>query len=312
MSAKDIQTRSRSTDHTEISFPIMFFVMIWMLLSLTGRAVARNSQARKVLRIAYSADSFHDVDLTDARMAMDVWANELGRSLNIPLDSKSHIYQSLQEIETAVRNKEVDFLVLPSLDYLALSKKVDLEPVLIGKRANSITDQYILLVHQNAPFHSIPQLAGKTINMHFSHPDNSIPYLWLQKLLSEEGLPKIDIFFQSISKAANASKAVIPVFFRRIDACVVNIHAFNVMRELNPQLERELKVIATSPPFLRDVTCFRRDCDEDMKQQIQYIAEHLHETERGNQLLLLFKLDAIVPYSDEHLESVKQLQRTVK
>ena len=46
------------------------------------------------------------------------------------------------------------------------------------------------------------------------------------------------------------------MFFRQADACIITRHGFDVMGELNPQVKRQLRVLAASKPMVANVVLF--------------------------------------------------------
>jgi hypothetical protein len=78
------------------------------------------------------------------------------------------------------------------------------------------------------------------------------------------------------------------------------------MQELNPQLGRSLKIQRRSPPYLETLICIHRDYEKTRTDLIEGLAS-LHEEANGRQILMVFKIDRLLPYYEEALSSVREL-----
>ena len=136
-----------------------------------------------------------------------------------------------------------------------------------------------------------------------------MPLVWLEILLSNKGLSDLFEFFKEINFMDKASSAVLPVFFGKVPAGVTTMRAFRTMVELNPQLERELAVIAMSPPFLRGVVVFRKDLAQDIKASVSDAMRSLDEDPDGQQILIVMREQRLIPYKQEYTETVRTLHK---
>ena len=63
------------------------------------------------------------------------------------------------------------------------------------------------------------------------------------------------------------------------------------MCELNPQVKKQLRVVAASPPVIPTVSCFRHGFSETLKLNIVHTAEGSFDKPAFKQLMALFKTD---------------------
>jgi ABC-type phosphate/phosphonate transport system substrate-binding protein len=87
----------------------------------------------------------------------------------------------------------------------------------------------------------------------------------------------------------------------------LNRHAFDLLAELNPQLRTELMPIARSPGIAGGILSLRRDYNEQLRETLKDILCTLHQDPEGKQLLMLFKVDQLVPFKPEYLNTVEAL-----
>ena len=123
-------------------------------------------------------------------------------------------------------------------------------------------------------------------------------------------------FLNRISTVTKASQAVLPVFLGRAHACLVPHEQFEIMVELNPQLQRELEVLDVSSGIFHTVICLRADLDTDDKELIRKHLMQLGNEPLGQQIMALFSAAVPVPFDAqsalptlELIEEYEQLQR---
>jgi hypothetical protein len=75
--------------------------------------------------------------------------------------------------------------------------------------------------------------------------------LWLDTQLLRQQLPPSHSFFRSVKLVENASQAVLPVFFRQADACLLPRWSYDTMVELNPQVKEQTTILVHSPLLAR-------------------------------------------------------------
>ena len=98
-------------------------------------------------------------------------------------------------------------------------------------------------------------------------------------------------------------QTVLPVFFGKIDACLVTQKGFKTMGELNPQVNRQLRVLASSPEFVPTGFFFRMGYPQ--AQQADCLAEftRVHTSTDGQQILTVFQTDRLQEYPGSVLDS---------
>ncbi|WP_320045273.1 hypothetical protein [uncultured Desulfobacter sp.] len=66
---------------------------------------------------------------------------------------------------------------------------------------------------------------------------------WLRSLMVEKGLGQADTYFSKLKWVNKINEAVLPVFFKQADACLVNLKGLDIMAELNPQIAQQVKIV---------------------------------------------------------------------
>lgn len=88
---------------------------------------------------------------------------------------------------------------------------------------------------------------------------------------------------------------MLPVFFGQADACLLSSYSYQLMVELNPQIGKELTVLAMSPPLVHAIIAFDRRFDAEQRNKVYQAMLSLQESPKGQQVLSLFGLERLIP-----------------
>ena len=260
----------------------------------------------RVLKIGYMANSFAEVDVKDAMAALQVWGDVILSNMEEKFTAEQRIFYDIQELVDAVKNNRADMVGISTLEYFKVKREMPLEVTMASVTGGKVEQEFVLLVRKDKKIKKLSQLRGKKLIVE-TGGRGDIGLLWLDTLFLKGGLPECSKVFRSIERAGKASQAVLPVFFGQADACIVTRGAFDTTTELNPQLGRELEVLAESPGYMISVVCFREDVDEKDKKTIMEITSKMHESPKGQQILTLFRVDKIVYLEPGYFDSIEKL-----
>jgi ABC-type phosphate/phosphonate transport system substrate-binding protein len=286
------------------------FSLIILLFCRDAECQAENKEfTPEILRVGYSTKFLNDVSIADAQVALELWTRELSRSAmpTLKMQPKPFIYDDLQSIVTALKNREIELIAITAMDYLKIKDKVPLEPALSASRQGSVDgDELVLLVRREQRITDIGQLKGKTLTVHAGYMFDTASF-WLSTVLAGKNLPEQERFFGSVREVKKVSQAVLPVFFKQADACLVSKNSFQTMVELNPQIGKEIVVLLTSDKFTYGMLCFNRYLSADVKMQVIKSALNMHTSPTGKQILTLFQIDRITPFKMSLLDTTLAL-----
>jgi hypothetical protein len=74
-----------------------------------------------------------------------------------------------------------------------------------------------------------------------------------------------------------------------------------------PQVGQQLVALATSPNFITGMAAFRKGSPEPGTEKIRNAMRHLHETPRGQEVLIVFQSGALKDLPDAALDTARQL-----
>ncbi|HVV74152.1 MAG TPA: PhnD/SsuA/transferrin family substrate-binding protein, partial [Verrucomicrobiae bacterium] len=176
--------------------------------------------------------------------------------------------------------------------------------IFVAVNQRTFTDRYVLLVHQTSGIRQLSDLKGRKCIIP-SSARMSLALPWLDTLLASQG--GAEGFLAEVRYVSKPSMAVLPVFFRQVDACLITQKAFEVSEELNPQLRKDLHVVALSPEVVPSVFFFTRGRASIAREQLEPAIVGLHETPEGQQVLTVFQCERMVQCRIERLEDTRRL-----
>ena len=254
------------------------------------------------LEIGFTANVLGDLDIRDARSAIVLWVEEIGQKIGFQV--KGRIIEEMDTITKIINTGALDLAIMSVLDYLKIKEQINAEVFFGGIYEKVKTKNYVVLVHSKNDAATIKDI--KAGNLAIMQQDN-LGRLFLDTLLLRSRLQETDKFFASVIEKKKHSQAVLAVFFKRADICVVPDTVFDTMVELNPQVGKNLRIIASSQPMFDKIGLLRRDYNENNKAPVIHSALELHKTSRGKQVLMLFKMYRLAKINESDLDSVRAL-----
>ncbi|MCX6623326.1 MAG: hypothetical protein NTY38_20120, partial [Acidobacteria bacterium] len=219
-------------------------VLSMLLGACSMPVVLAAADSGPAVRFAISESLAGDVNLNDARVAMQVWIVRMSRDLNLAIDAK--LFPTTPEIVARMRAGQLDAVALNILEYRQLADWLDSSQLVTAASAAGL-EQYMILARQSSGIRLFADLKGRRISI-LKAPRMCVAPAWL------------------------ATK-----------------RGFDTMCELNPQVARGLKIIASSPPMVVSFYAFRRNYRSVYRERLIQAISGLHTSAAGRQLAMLFQ-----------------------
>ena len=293
---------------------VLFVVLLWAGEGQGGEIGKEGSTEPFAPIMGFSSNAYTEVDRNDAKVATKILGDILVRKQQ---KSNSNnlgdvlIYETLSELERDINAKKIDVAVMVSNEFLELRGRITLDPIVVSSREKTVYEELLLLVRKDSGVKELKDLRKRLLLLTRTQY-GFIYHRWLETLLMKEGFHDIQNFFSEIKETRKPSQALMPVFFKQADACVVSRHYFEVNSELNPQIQKELIPISISQGYAGGVIAFRKDYNEEHKKSMKEILTTLHTDSHGKQMLLLFQMNKLVPFKPEYLNSMEALVKEHK
>jgi ABC-type phosphate/phosphonate transport system substrate-binding protein len=288
---------------------VLTLPLIWLSLAAAGALLAGDTPVAPALKkarlhVIASELLFSTVNSGDALASMRIWAEQIGKTRGFQFDTKMEIGRSVGQMRDSLKEHSVDLLVLDTTEYLALADAGLVEALAAGTIRGQLLAFPYLLLTKDASEGGIEGLRGKRIVV-VSRLKSNLALVWLETLLADSKLGRAAAFFGSVENGYRASACVLPLFFGKIDACVVDAGNWDSIKELNPQLGR-LRVVARSEAVLEGLIAKPVEPHPYQNELIDSVM-NLHKTPAGEQLSLVFKTGVLVRVGKEPFESVRAL-----
>jgi phosphonate transport system substrate-binding protein len=261
-------------------------------------------------QVGFSANVFRGVYLKDATAAAKVLTEFFLKKYKRTWEVKPHeVFSSIEELKKILREQEFEVLVMHPSEYIQVKDLNLLEPIAVSVRNGSPYDSYYLLVHKDNNLKKLQGLKGKTILMGSLEGNKS--ELWLDYVLKQNKLSNKEKFFAQIKYHDNPLSTILPVFFKKEDACIVEVSSYNTVVELNPQIGQDLVTIEISQPLAIGLVAIRKSISyPQVKAEIKEAFLDLHKYEESRQYLTIFRIGKVVEFKEEYLKSTYELLGT--
>lgn len=263
-------------------------------------------QSDDLLRIGFTRQMFIGINENDVLAVAHVWATVLFQEGKIGYVSRPIVFDNLSEISAALSAGNIDVIGITTGEFAHVRKLIDEDAILCSVTSGSIMEEYLLLVNRKSNIKKLSGLKGRALGMLTSI--RALPAeTWLDTLLLQEGMEPAAGFFGQIDTDSKAGNLLIPLFFGKLDACVVTRKAFDTMVELNPQTGKQLEILEISPPVVPTILCFRKDFTSPIRNQVEDRLLSWQHSPAGRQSLAIFQVDSIEKHSDSCLDSALEL-----
>ncbi len=273
---------------------ILAFIMFLQPGILVGAQtyVAKKVNGNETIRFGFIRTIMGSINENDAKAAIHTWTKSLTRELNLPVDPETTIYSALSEIKKALEENRVDVLYATIPQWFAFQHLIAEDALIAIEQSGKLTEEYLLLVHRDNPVREVRELKGMSLRV-LDNARTALGRSWLTAFLAEERLGSAGAHFKDLKMLKKINDTLLPVFFKQADACLVDRNGFDTMAELNPQIARQMKVVAASSPYFPLIFCFRKAYQSRVKQMILDDIQKMVESASGAQLLTIFQMDGM-------------------
>ena len=298
----------RSVTPACIGAGLALVVICALQLSSRGQGPPAAPLRHVRLHMVFSSSLFPAGNRNDAMAAVGVWTSMFGRTRGFQVNSTIDVVDGVEEARKLVLGGSANVLALDVVEYLRLADVGEIEPVFCALRGDAtVPPRYIMLVGAQSGIVALEDLRGKSVKF-LANTNASLGQVWIDALLYDHHLGHPSQFFHSVDIVPKASGAILPVFFGKANAAVVDEDSFNVARELNPQVGARLRVLCASPPLPEGIFCICRKRIEYCDEFLQSVQE-LQLDPQGKQILMVFRFSGLAPVDAPAFAPVRELWR---
>ena len=242
--------------------------------------------------MAMTANMFTEVNESEARTAMKVWIRTVAKEHGIPVDSELIVYRDLAAALRTADTDRIDGYGVTLPEFSELREHIAFDRIVVGTHNGSFNENYVVLVRQDSSPAELADLRGRHLLV-LQSPRMSLAFIWLDTVLLEKGLGRTSAFFGRVEYQNKPSQVALPVFFGKAAACLTTLKSFAAMQELNPQIGKQLRVLAQSPDLLSAVFAFRANFRPSYRERLFQEMQRFGESPAGQQILTLLQSERI-------------------
>ncbi len=273
------------------------------------KSAASDTDRPEAVHVGYSGGLFPTISRKDISVAVELWATQMAADQGRPMTPRITFYDDFESLIASVESGKTEVVSITSVEYLASTDRIPLEPFVVGVMGDRTEEEYVLLTNRMNRVASLSDLQGRKLIVDGGRRGKPLLMVWLETLLLRNNLGTIGSFFSRIRSADKTSQAVLAVFFGQADACLVTRRLYATSVELNPQLGKDLMVLEASPGLLPGMICFSANANESIREAMKEGIFAMSSDPRGMQILTVFGLDGFAPFAPLHLEATRQLIR---
>lgn len=230
--------------------------------------------------------------------------NSLLTTQNVKCDFKS--FDSSDELAEAIEKNQVNAFFGSPVEFLKTESYFLENPIASGIIGNQLKSRILLVVRAESEIKSLAQLRGKKLSIQKSIA-NDLGGLYLETLLLENKLPLIKNFFLDTQSSETSNRALVDLFFKKVDATLLSENYFQIAVELNPQLLLQTRILVASEPYLIFVAALRKGTPPQEVDGIKNSLLNVNKTAKGKSILNLMKVQGFKEISLNDLSNVRDL-----
>jgi ABC-type phosphate/phosphonate transport system substrate-binding protein len=257
-----------------------------------------------VSRVGLSRGVIEGVSPSDARAAAMVWAEGVSGAMGVYQNAEATIFTSLDDAVRAVGEGRTQLAVLTSVEYLEVEGRIGCDPVLVYEVQGQVMHEYVLLARTREPRRPP---AGAAVTVFSPSREQALPTLWAGSYFQSQGAREGLTVFSQVRTVDKRGRATTAVFFGQSDYGIDTSSAYASAVELNPQIGRDVTVLARSPRLLPGLVCAARSLTANQRQRFIEHATRLHEQTRYQQSLMLMRLTRLVAWHPSMLDTARAL-----
>jgi len=285
--------------------------MLFLLLILCSNSMmfSQDDTQKKsqIVNILFTDDVLGDINRTDARAVIELgisgMLNEIASNIQ---EIRPDIVSTTQEIIQRAKKEDIHVVGLFSLDFFKYQSELNFEPFYALQESKTLGTEFVVLVRTNSKINSLADLKSKKI-LTINEREEEIARKWLFVKMKKEGIKNPSEIISPFVKVPKASKRILSVFLKKADACIVTKLEFESMCELNPQIEKQIKILDSSPAYITQVYCLNLSLILEKPSNARSVVAELNKTSKADQMLKLFKAKTLVAITLENLSSMKKL-----
>lgn len=250
------------------------------------------------VRYALSERLLVGLNPNDARAAFAVWADHIVGTSGLRLKLGNDVVFTRDRLVKSLQAGELDLIGVGLSEFWDFQAYLDGSQFISDPRGG---DELVLLVRTDGGIEKLDDLRQRTVQI-WQGAGTDLAEPWLYVTMRKAGLPGHSDYLGRVARNPKLSQAVFPVFFGQADACVVTRRGLATMVELNPQVGKRLKVLASSPRLHAGIFVCRRNYPPALRKEVFRRAVSVQKNAGTQQVLTLFQATGYAEFPGTELK----------
>ena len=277
--------------------PVLFF-----LLSTAGVQICESKDA-ELFRVGLSSNAMGTINPNDYTASFKSWANTVGKERGLQITADAQVVDVDDHLRDVLLKGSLDAILITVQDLMFL--KLQPEDVFVTTREKDFSVTYAIIVHRDSNITGLDRIIGSKIST-YNGNQMTLARSWLEVLTAKHTRGQFNPLTGGLIVMKNPSKCILQVFFRQTQAALVTESTFELACELNPQLRKDLKVLAVSQPFISNFFIFLPSYQGPSRKKLETAIVNLHATPGGRQILSIFQSSRMEKKPVSVLEPTRQ------
>ncbi|MBT8341586.1 MAG: PhnD/SsuA/transferrin family substrate-binding protein [Desulfatitalea sp.] len=285
-----------------------FFALYVNAVGLNPASAQNDPQghAPRVIRFAGIYDVLPGIGVEDARLALEIIMRKTMKRQSDPFRLHLDLIAHFETAAEKINSGDYHFVVLSGIDYFLLRPHSPMTPLMVISKIEQPTEALFLIAKSSENLETLGRKTKSVLTIDAGRTGANA-LIWLDSVLWQAGLQDASAHFSQIRTANKASRIVLPVFFGKADACIINASAFELMADLNPQIGKQLTIIERSEDLVAMLLCATPLAEEQDKVVVNTEARKAMSDENIRQALTIVQMKSIFPFKPEYLTATKAL-----
>lgn len=288
-----------------------------LLIIISG--CLRPEGAVKVNLSNRTMDAGYNFDTESLRIAVSaiispeetlVYYQDMFDYLSLKLDIPVKLVQrkTYQETNDLVRRNSVDAAFVCSLAYVEGNEQFGMEILAVPLVKGEPYYYSYIIVPSDSDITSLKELKGKTFA--FSDLLSNSGKLSPEYMIAKMG-ENPETFFKLTFFTYSHDKSIQAVAEKMVDGAAVDSLVWDYKNIKDPRLTSRTRTISKSPPYGIPPVVVSKDLDPMLKDRLKNILLHMHEDERGREILNRVMIDRFSEANDSNYDSIREMKKVV-
>lgn len=216
--------------------------------------------------------------------------------------------KTYQEMNDLVRKNSVDAAFVCSLAYVEGHDQFGMELLVIPVVKGEPYYYSYIIVPKGSNINSLEELKGRTFA--FSDPLSNSGKLSPDYMIAKLG-ENPETFFRLTFFTYSHDKSIQAVAEKLVDGAAVDSLVWDYENATDPKFTSRTRIISKSSPFGIPPVVVSRDLDPALKDKLRNTLLHMHEDEKGREILNSIMVDRFTEANDSLYDSIREMKKVV-